>query len=134
MTAPMHANLPTIADDLANNVDFRHDWQAFAHAMAANSAQDDSLPLDGMVQHYINGKGMACPLPLLKLKIALKTTACGNQVYLTATDPNSEHDIGAFCRMIGHDLSVAHLSESAAASISNEQTATIIHLLITKNC
>lgn len=43
-------------------------------------------------------------MPLLKLKMALRSLNIGDCVYLTATDPNSEHDIGAFCRHTGHSL------------------------------
>ena len=131
------ANLPSVADALAKQTDFAQDWQALEHALTADAMHSSGLsaPTGAVLQHYIDGKTMACPLPLLKLKIALKTTACGDCVYLTATDPNSEHDIGAFCRMAGHGLLIAHTPASDATLAHNGQNAaTIIHLLITKNC
>lgn len=91
---------------------FIQDWQ-----QANFRVTDDS----GLVEQYVDGKGLACPMPLLKLKMALKHTKVGNHVYVTATDPNSQQDIGAFCRHAGHGL-ITH------------QTDTIFHLFITKNC
>lgn len=130
MTAKSFAHLPTVADDLASGTDFTQDWQAFGQALAADTTHGT---VGGMVQHYIDGKAMACPLPLLKLKIALKSTTCGNCVYVSATDPNSEHDIGAFCRIAGHGLVIAH-TPAPSTDANGQDTATIIHLLITKNC
>ncbi|MFO1384332.1 MAG: sulfurtransferase TusA family protein [Moraxella sp.] len=43
-------------------------------------------------------------MPLLKLKMALKKTALGHAVYVTATDPNSKRDIAAFCQHAGYAL------------------------------
>lgn len=94
---------------------FTQDWQAASFSLL----EDDHT--DCVIAHYVDGKGLACPMPLLKLKMALKNTEVGKSVYVTATDPNSLHDIGAFCRHTGHGL-VAH------------QADTIFHLLITKNC
>lgn len=74
--------------------------------------------------HYVNAKNLACPMPLLKLKMALKTTAIGDSVYVTATDPNSQQDIGAFCQ---------HLDYPLWTTTTDSDSATIFHLLITKN-
>lgn len=107
-----------IAPDVATLPDFAKDWQTFCQFI-------ETLPTTGTLQHYVNGKQLACPMPLLKLKMALKNTAIGNHVYVTATDPNSQQDIGAFCQHAGHTLATATTTSSHD---------TISHLLITKNC
>ena len=85
------------------------------------------------VLHYVDAKGLACPMPLLKLKMALRSLNIGDCVYLTATDPNSEHDIGAFCRHTGHSL-VNIATPIVALTHLDKNTDTIFHLIITKNC
>lgn len=103
-------------EKLSDNQDFLDDWQVFL----ANS-NDDLQNI--IVQHYVNGKNLACPMPLLKLKMALKTTDIGNWVYLTATDPNSQTDIGAFCQ---------HASLTLIA-VKTQQNDEVFHLLVQKN-
>jgi|26BtaG_2_1085354.scaffolds.fasta_scaffold12391_2 TusA-related sulfurtransferase len=49
----------------------------------------------------VDGRGMACPLPLLKTKVALRSVNSGEALYVIATDPNSTADIAAFCRQSG---------------------------------
>lgn len=103
-------------EKLSDNQDFLDDWQVFL----ANS-NDDLQNI--IVQHYVNGKNLACPMPLLKLKMALKTTDIGNWVYLTATDPNSQTDIGAFCQHASLTLVV----------VKTRQNDEVFHLLVQKN-
>lgn len=103
------------SNNMSDDKDFLADWQIFL----ANVHQD----LQNIsVQHYINAKNLACPMPLLKLKMALKQTDIGNWVYLTAADPNSQNDIGAFCY---------HANLSLIA-LRTEQNGEIFHLLVEK--
>lgn len=94
--------------------DFQQDWQQLSN-------NHDFLQHAHTIVQYVNGKQLACPMPLLKLKMALKNCQIGEQVYITATDPNSQTDIGAFCRHQNYDYYVTQLD-------------TIFHLLVTKNC
>lgn len=105
---------------LQNQADFSQDWQNFSHIFS-------DFPATGQVERYVNGKRLACPMPLLKLKVALRDTQIGNHVYVTATDPNSQTDIGAFCRHMGHRL-------VSVSQVNDGNQDTIFHLLITKNC
>lgn len=57
----------------------------------------DALPIVAVV----DGRGLACPLPLLKTKVALRSVDTGEALYVVATDPNSTADIAAFCRQSG---------------------------------
>lgn len=48
--------------------------------------------------------GALCPLPLLKLKLALRDMAEGQTILLIATDRTSQTDIPAFCKISGNEL------------------------------
>ncbi|ELA08598.1 SirA family protein [Moraxella macacae 0408225] len=96
----------SISQHLQNLADFQHDWQMFAinlPNLGMDHLPTNLLPTNPLhIEQYVNGKNLTCPMPLLKLKMALKISTIGNAVYLTATDPNSTHDILAFCRHAGH--------------------------------
>lgn len=49
-------------------------------------------------------KGLACPMPVLKLSGVLKTLAGGAVVEMFATDPGSVPDLEAYQRRTGHRL------------------------------
>jgi tRNA 2-thiouridine synthesizing protein A len=52
----------------------------------------------------IDARGLACPLPVLKLRKALKACEPGAALVLLATDPAAARDIPAFCAAAGHRL------------------------------
>lgn len=62
------------------------------------------MPLTETATVHIDSSGLACPLPLLKLKKALHQHATGTIVVLLATDYNSQTDIKRFCEVAGHQL------------------------------
>lgn len=45
---------------------------------------------------------LACPLPLLRTKLALAALDRGARLRVVATDPGSFRDIPAFCKSVGH--------------------------------
>lgn len=47
----------------------------------------------------VDARGLACPLPLLRLKVALRPLVAGDQVEIYATDPHSQVDILRFCEV-----------------------------------
>ncbi|MFT5519593.1 MAG: tRNA 2-thiouridine synthesizing protein A [Enterobacterales bacterium] len=49
-------------------------------------------------------KGLNCPLPILKMKKALKALEVGQVLEVITTDPGSAADFAAFCRTTGHEL------------------------------
>ena len=59
-------------------------------------------------QRVLDATGLACPLPLLKLKQALHGMASGEAVMLIASDANSLTDIQRFCEIAGHSLEIIH--------------------------
>lgn len=52
----------------------------------------------------VDACGLDCPMPLLKMKLALNRLAVGESVELQATDPGSVKDIRSFCDISGHLL------------------------------
>lgn len=49
-------------------------------------------------------KGLACPLPILRTKKALKAVELDSLLTVIATDPGSVKDMDAFCRQTGNEL------------------------------
>lgn len=49
-------------------------------------------------------QNMKCPLPLLKLKVALAPMQVGERILLQATDPIACRDIPTFCAQQGHQI------------------------------
>ncbi|NQV19806.1 MAG: sulfurtransferase TusA family protein [Rhodospirillales bacterium] len=52
----------------------------------------------------LDAKGLACPMPIVKTKKALKDLAVGETLGIEATDPGSLKDMEAFCKTTGHEL------------------------------
>ena len=52
----------------------------------------------------VDASGLNCPMPLLKMKMALNSLQSSEIVRLIATDPSSQRDILSFCDMSGHRL------------------------------
>jgi tRNA 2-thiouridine synthesizing protein A len=57
-----------------------------------------------MADQVLDTKGMNCPLPILKVRKALKSMAGGNTLEVESTDPGSVADFAAFCRATGNEL------------------------------
>ncbi|MBV0890746.1 sulfurtransferase TusA family protein [Paracoccus sp. Z118] len=62
----------------------------------------------------IDAQGLLCPLPVLKLRKALRDLAPGAQVQLLATDPAAVIDVPHFCQQGGHELLSVEPSENGA--------------------
>lgn len=56
------------------------------------------------VDQSVDARGLACPLPLLRAKVALNSMIDGQVLYLTATDAGSQRDIARFAELAGHTL------------------------------
>lgn len=102
------------------------------------------------IKKIVDGRGLACPMPLLKTKVALRDIMLGESLYVLATDPNSQADIMAFCRQSHskanslnnvanstNDYSLALLTENTSTNVttSTKKPAaidTIFHFIITK--
>lgn len=56
------------------------------------------------VNEELDCRGLSCPIPILKTKKAIDAMASGEVLKMTATDPGSVNDIGAWCRRTGNPL------------------------------
>lgn len=54
--------------------------------------------------HYLDAKGLNCPLPVLKTKLLLNRMQPGEILFVEATDPHSVVDFEAYCARTGHEL------------------------------
>ena len=52
----------------------------------------------------LDAKGLDCPLPILKTKVALSRMKAGEVLRVAATDPHSVIDFKAFCARTPHEL------------------------------
>ncbi|MEM8646040.1 MAG: sulfurtransferase TusA family protein [Pseudomonadota bacterium] len=57
-----------------------------------------------MAEHFLDTKGMNCPIPILKAKKALTDVPTGEVLEIHATDPGAVADFEAFCRQTGNEL------------------------------
>lgn len=59
---------------------------------------------EGAGAHLLDVRGLACPLPVLKAKKAIRAVPAGKVLTVLATDPGSVADFEAFCEVTGHTL------------------------------
>ncbi|WP_428353511.1 sulfurtransferase TusA family protein [Methyloprofundus sp.] len=52
----------------------------------------------------VDAAGLHCPLPLLRLKKALKDMLSGEVVRVIATDPAAHLDFGVYSEQTGHEI------------------------------
>jgi TusA-related sulfurtransferase len=113
-----------------------------ANGIDSNDKTDLSQPTL-IIKNMVDGRGLACPMPLLKTKVALRSVVAGESLYVVATDPNSQADIMAFCQQslqtdspnpLALSVNQATLSDNAVAkdSPSKYSVDTIYHFIITK--
>ncbi|WP_201529272.1 MULTISPECIES: sulfurtransferase TusA family protein [Psychrobacter] len=92
------------------------------------------------IKSIVDGRGLACPMPLLKTKVALREVNIGESLYVVATDPNSQADITAFCQQTQQPNTAQSLSlvlNQTTAGLKNNRlpahtSDTIFHFIITK--
>jgi tRNA 2-thiouridine synthesizing protein A len=57
-----------------------------------------------MTTTVLDAKGLNCPLPILRVKKAIKDVPVGGTLQVLATDPGAVKDFEAFCRATGQQL------------------------------
>ncbi len=65
------------------------------------------------MSHLLDVKGLACPLPVLRARKAMKSLTSGEVLEVLATDPGAVEDFKIFCQVTGHAL----LSSSEAGGV-----------------
>lgn len=58
----------------------------------------------------LDAKGLDCPLPVLKAKVALTKMLPEEILHVEATDPHSKIDFEAYCAKTGHKI--IHMTET----------------------
>jgi TusA-related sulfurtransferase len=53
---------------------------------------------------HLDCTGLRCPLPIVKVSLAMKHMATGERLLVEATDPAFRPDITAWTRQLGHRL------------------------------
>ena len=72
--------------------------------MTTRSASErETTPLPP-VDEVLDVKGLNCPLPILKTKVAINRMTPGQVLHVLATDPLAVIDFRAFCARTGHEL------------------------------
>lgn len=71
------------------------------------------------IDNELDVRGLTCPMPLLKAKLALNRMASGQCLRVIATDPGSQRDFEVFSRQTGHQL-LRSVRRAAAATQSEE--------------
>ncbi len=61
-------------------------------------------PNEGPPDSLLDVRGLQCPLPLLKTKVALNRLEPGQVLRVLATDPMAVVDLRAFCARTGHGM------------------------------
>ena len=116
------------------------------HIKKVQKLDSSAIPLTDsgvIIKQIVDGRGLACPMPLLKTKVALRNVAMNEALYIIATDPNSQADIVAFCQqnwqtkdsgglqlLVNQSTVKTHQSCTDAPSTASFDT--IFHFIITK--
>lgn len=58
----------------------------------------------GAVERVLGMRGLACPLPVLKARRAMREVPAGALLKVRATDPGAPADFKGFCEVTGHRL------------------------------
>jgi tRNA 2-thiouridine synthesizing protein A len=68
-----------------------------------------AVPLRGIVMDdvIIDTRGLACPLPVLKVRKAMRGYDPGTNIVVLATDPGAEEDLRAYCEASGSEFLTA---------------------------
>lgn len=81
----------------------------------------------------VDARGLACPLPVIRLAASARDLPDGALVTVLWTDPAAEHDIPAWARMRGHhvvstdvstDAGGVHADDDVAADVTEPEDGT----------
>lgn len=72
--------------------------------MTTRTASDDHAGPLPPVDEVLDVKGLNCPLPILKTKVAINRMSPGQVLHVLATDPLAVVDFRSFCARTGHEL------------------------------
>jgi tRNA 2-thiouridine synthesizing protein A len=59
--------------------------------------------------HYeLDARRLLCPLPVIRTQERVATLRPGDTLEVVCTDPGALHDIPAWCRVHGHEVTATH--------------------------
>ena len=67
-----------------------------------SDAESSGNPTDA--DHWLDARGLLCPLPVIRTQDAIRTIAPGEALEVWTSDPGAAYDIPAWCRVHGHTL------------------------------
>jgi tRNA 2-thiouridine synthesizing protein A len=68
------------------------------------NTQPETSPAGIAYDQSLDAKGLNCPLPVLKAKLALNRMLAGEILHVAATDPHAIIDFEAYCARTGHEI------------------------------
>lgn len=68
------------------------------------SVSSDEQPITRHPDYVLDARGLNCPLPILKTKVALNRMQPGELLHVLTTDPLAPLDFQAFCARTQHEL------------------------------
>ncbi len=57
-----------------------------------------------MASYELDARRLLCPMPVIKTQDRIETLDDGDELIVTCTDPGVLHDIPAWCRIHGHEV------------------------------
>tara|TARA_R110002110_G_scaffold65206_4_gene179975 strand:+ start:60485 stop:60736 length:252 start_codon:yes stop_codon:yes gene_type:complete len=72
---------------------------------------DNTAPVGKI--HSIDAKRLLCPMPVIKLQNLVKHCQPGDQIEIVCTDPGTQQDIPAWCRIHSHDIIAIQETEAS---------------------
>ena len=55
-------------------------------------------------EHRLDARGLLCPMPVIRTQERVATLQPGDTLEVVCTDPGALHDIPAWCRVHGHEV------------------------------
>lgn len=52
----------------------------------------------------VDARNLICPLPVIRTQQMIETMDDGERLLVIATDPGTMHDVPAWCRVHGHEI------------------------------
>ena len=52
----------------------------------------------------VDARRLMCPMPVIRLQDCINRQSSGTRVTITCTDPGTQYDIPAWCRINGHEI------------------------------
>lgn len=72
-----------------------------------------------MADATLDARGLACPMPIVKLAKAVKSVSAGDTITVLADDPGFEPDVKAWVEAQGHELNSLTEADGVFTAVIN---------------